>query len=128
MPQQLVRFSIVGALGFLVDAGVLHLLIAGAGGDLYVSRLFSFLAAASFTWAMNRRFTFGDTDHRTGRQWARFIAVNAVGGAVNYTVYAVLVATQPMVAAVPVLGVAAGSLAGLAVNFTASRTLVFGRV
>lgn len=128
MPQQLVRFSIVGSLGFLVDAGVLHLLIAGVGGDLYVSRLFSFLAAASFTWAMNRRFTFGAADHRSGRQWARFITVNAVGGAINYAVYAILVATQPAVAALPVLGVAAGSLAGLAVNFTASRTLVFGRV
>ena len=127
MSQQFVRFSMVGALGFLVDAGVLHLLIAGAGGDLYVSRLLSFLAAASFTWAMNRRFTFDPTDHHAGHQWIRFIAVNGIGGAINYAVYAFMVATLPLVAALPVLGVAAGSLAGLAVNFTASRTLVFGR-
>lgn len=127
MPQQFVRFSIVGAFGFVVDAGVLHLLIATADGDLYVSRLLSFLAAASFTWAMNRRFTFRSTDHRPGHQWARFVAVNAVGGGINYAVYAGLVATLPPIAALPVLGVAAGSLAGLVVNFTVSRTLVFGR-
>ncbi len=127
MSRQFFRFTIVGALGFLVDAGVLHLLVAGAGGDLYASRLLSFLAAASFTWAMNRRFTFGSGDRRTGRQWARFVAVNAVGGGINYGVYAALVATVPAVAGLPVLGVAAGSLAGLAVNFTGSRTLVFGR-
>ena len=55
----------------------------------------------------------------------RFLAANAVGGLVNYTTYAVLVTIYASVAAQPVIGVAAGSVAGLVVNFTASRYVVF---
>jgi putative flippase GtrA len=44
---------------------------------------------------------------------------------VNYGTYAVLVAGSSFVHRYPVLGVAAGSLAGLSVNFVASRQLVF---
>jgi putative flippase GtrA len=58
-------------------------------------------------------------------QWGRFLAANALGGVVNYAVYAVLVTLVPVVAAYPVLGVAAGSLAGLVFNFTASKKWVF---
>ena len=48
-----------------------------------------------------------------------------LGGGVNYAVYAALVATVPLVAAQPVLGVAAGVLAGMFVNFFLADKLVF---
>jgi putative flippase GtrA len=48
-----------------------------------------------------------------------------VGGLVNYATYAILVTWVPMAAAHPVLGVAAGSIAGLTVNFLLSRRVVF---
>ncbi len=116
----------VGTLGFFVDALVLTLLIGPVGVGLYLGRLGSFLAAATFTWACNRRFTFGDTS-RSGRfrQWGRFLAANAAGGLVNYGLYAALVTWHDGFRSWPVLAVAAGSLAGLLVNFFASRRFVF---
>jgi putative flippase GtrA len=45
----------------------------------------------------------------------------------NYSVYALLVAVSRTVFAHPVLGVAAGSLAGLTLNFLVSRHFVFTR-
>jgi putative flippase GtrA len=123
---QLVRFGMVGVAGFVVDAGVLSLLVGLFDVDLYLGRVVSFLSAATTTWFLNRKFTFRDSrDDRRGAEWVRFVSVNAFGGIVNYGTYAALVATQPLFSTYPVLAVAAGSLAGLVFNFAGSRTLVF---
>ena len=124
--RQFVLFAIIGTAGFVVDSAVLLAAIKLGHYGPYLSRLFSYLAAATFTWAANRRFTF-PAAQRSGRaaQWARFVATNAVGGAANLGTYAWLIAHVPTVAHWPVLGVAAGSLAGLLINFSLSRSLVF---
>lgn len=124
--QQLVRFAAVGAAGFFVDAGALMLATAGVGLGLYSGRVFSYLCAATFTWICNRRFTFTGLDHRPPVvQWLRFLGANAVGGAVNYGVYAAIVTFSAVAAAYPVIGVAAGSAAGLIFNFAVSKFWVF---
>jgi len=124
--RQFLSFGAVGTVGFLVDAGVLTLVLAATGLGFYWGRLVSFLVAATVTWALNRRFTFGAAA-KSGRlaQWVRFVLVNSGGGLVNYAVYAVLVAGSAFIRDWPVLAVAAGSIAGLLVNFTASKRLVF---
>lgn len=124
--RQFLWFGLVGVAGFFIDVAALYAAMAVFGAGPYSGRVFSYLVAATGTWALNRRYTFPD-QRRADRwhEWSRFLAANAVGGAVNYSVYAVLIATSGTVAALPVLGVAAGSLAGLAVNFTLSRLIVF---
>jgi putative flippase GtrA len=123
---QLLAFTVVGTIGFLVDAATLHLAMGMLGTGLYLGRVISYLVAATTTWALNRRFTFhAQRSSVRVTEWGRFLIANAAGGLVNYGTYAALVATQPTVATHPVIGVAAGSLAGLALNFTLSRYLVF---
>jgi putative flippase GtrA len=78
------------------------------------------------TWALNRRFTFGASRRRAVIEWARFAIAQLAGAAVNLGTYFALVAASVFVARFPVVGVAAGSLAGLAVNFVAARAFVFG--
>ena len=51
--------------------------------------------------------------------------MNLVGFALNYGTYALLLSNMPLVAAHPVLGVAAGALAGMGGNFALSRRFVF---
>ncbi len=126
---QFLRFGAVGALGFFVDAGVLLLCIESLGSGPYAGRVLSYLAAASFTWYLNRRVTFAHATHSAALpQWLRFLAANTLGGLVNYGFYALIVFTLPVAGWVPVAGVAAGSIAGLAVNFGISRRFVFGRL
>jgi putative flippase GtrA len=126
LSRQLLAFSVVGTIGFAVDAAILYAAMTVLGTGLYVGRAISYLVAATTTWALNRRFTFhGQRSSVRIIEWGRFLAANAVGGLVNYGTYAALVATQPTAAAHPVIGVAAGSLAGLALNFMLSRYLVF---
>ena len=126
--RQFLSFAAIGAAAFLVDAGVLYFGLHALGLGFYAGRLLSWTSAATFTWYLNRRLTFRTAAReRPWRQWGRFLIANSVGGLVNYGVYAALVATVPWVREWPVAGVAAGSLAGLGVNFIASRRLVFSR-
>jgi len=123
---QFLRFSAVGAVGFVVDTLALYFCVHVLGANLYEGRVASYFAAATVTWGLNRRFTF--FLHRSPARLAelgRFIAANALGGIVNYSTYAIVIAVLDTARAFPVIGVAAGSVAGLAVNFRLSRRLVF---
>lgn len=123
---QFLRFGVVGTVGFVVDTAVLYAGLA-AGLGLYSGRAVSYLAAATTTWALNRAWTFrGQGDGPALRQWVVFVLVNLVGFACNYGTYAALVGSVAFVAQHPVLGVAAGSLAGMTGNFLLSRRFVFG--
>jgi putative flippase GtrA len=122
---QFLKFGVVGTIGFVVDTAVLYAGVA-LGLGLYLGRAFSYLAAATTTWALNRAWTFrGQGSGPAAKQWVTFVAVNLVGFACNYGAYAALVASIPFVAAHPVIGVAAGSLAGMVGNFVLSRRFVF---
>ena len=129
MPQvyvQFIKFGMVGTVGFVVDASVLYGLLTLLSLDPYIGRLVSFAAAATVTWLLNRHFTFrGSPRSGAAGQWMRFVSVVGFGGAVNYTVYALLIASDLGLLSMPLVGVAAGSLSGWAINFTLSRTLVF---
>jgi putative flippase GtrA len=120
------KFGMVGIVGFIVDVAVLYLLLATTGLGRYGARALSFLSAATTTWTLNRNFTFrGQHDGTLWRQWAKFVAANSFGGLLNYGTYAALIAYDPLVAAHPVLGVAAGSVVGMFFNFAAAKKLVF---
>jgi hypothetical protein len=47
------------------------------------------------------------------------------GGLVNYGLYAFLVGSNATVAAYPILGVVAGTLAGMTINFCTSKFVLF---
>lgn len=123
--RQFLSFSVVGVIGFLVDSSVLYLgLELGLG--LLSGRGVSYMAAVTATWALNRQFTFGASRRRPVVEWARFATTQLAGAAVNLGTYFALVTGSGFVARYPVLGVAAGSIAGLAVNFAVARAFVFG--
>lgn len=120
------RFGVVGVVGFVVDAGVLTLGLQ-AGSGLWLGRVLSYLVAATVTFGLNRAWTFraADRSRPVARDWGLFLLVNLLGFACNYGTYAALIAGVPLVREIPVLGVAAGSLAGMAGNFLLSRRYVF---
>ena len=125
MLGEFLRFGTVGTAGFLVDSGVLLLGLALGLGP-WLGRVVSYLLAATTTYSLNRIWTFRAAGHgHSWRQWALFLALNLIGFAFNYGTYAILVLYSPLVAAHPVLGVAAGSLAGMFINFFVSRRFVF---
>jgi len=122
------RFAVIGTIAFFVDTLTLYAALA-VGLGFYAGRAVSYLVAVTFTWYGNRRITFTQTrasgTAAIAREWLTFVATNLVGGAANYATYALLVASVGVVRAFPVLGVAAGSLVGMTLNFTLSKFVVF---
>lgn len=121
-----VRFALIGAIGFLVDAAVLTALVSGLGRGLYEARAVSFSLAVSVTWYLNRRFTFSDrrsADRK--REYVRYVAVQIVGALINLGVYALVASGFPALAVYPVIPLAAGSAVAMFFNFLASRQFAF---
>ncbi|CAN5617909.1 hypothetical protein BH10PSE18_BH10PSE18_23890 [soil metagenome] len=123
---QFLRFGAVGVAGLLVDLAVLFLLADWLGW--YAARVLSFLAAATATWWLNRRFTFVDASAapRTsiGQEYLRYMGSMLGGAVLNYGAYT-LVLHWIGGSLGATLGVMAGSCAGLFSNFFAARHLVF---
>jgi putative flippase GtrA len=122
--REFLAFGLVGVAGFVVDVGMLYLAAPLLGW--YAARVLSFVAAATATWVLNRRYTFTARQSGTslGREYVRYLVTMLGGAAVNYAVY---VATLHLVDGrwAPALGVALGSCAGLVVNFASARQIVF---
>lgn len=126
--REFLSFAVVGVIGLVVDVVVLYLLAPLLGW--YVARVVSFLAAATTTWAFNRRYTFAASKASAAagrsvwREYLGYLATMAGGAVLNYGAY---VLTLHWVEGrwAAALGVAMGSLAGMSVNFLSARYLVF---
>lgn len=124
--RQIFLFALVGALGFVVDAGIVQALVREFAVNPYGARVVSFLAAATTTWSFNRRYTFaGHTRGSRRRELLRYLVAMAGGFALNYGAYAACVLFWPLVREWPAIGVAAGSIAGAALNFITSKYWIF---
>jgi putative flippase GtrA len=127
--RELARFAFAGVAGLAVDVAVLYLALA-TGIGLYAGRVLSFLCAVFATWQINRRYTFSAADAPVvplWREWWLYLTAMMGGGLVNYGVYSATLAIGPRVALWPMLAVAVGSLAGMAVNFASAKLFVFKR-
>lgn len=123
LAAQFARFGTVGVAGLIVDVSIVYTLRGRCG--LYLAGLASYLVAATVTWIGNRLWTFKQVDGAAHRQWILFLLANTIGFVLNRGTYAALVTWSPFCAALPVLPVAAGAVAGMLVNFTLARTVVF---
>jgi putative flippase GtrA len=120
----ILKFALVGVVGFVVDAATLYVM-AEVGVGIRLGRVVSYLFAVTTTWALNRRYTFrGPSGYSLLGEWARFCTSQLAGAAVNLGVYYLLIRID-FVANHPVIGVAAGSLSGLLINFTLAKVAVF---
>ena len=123
--RQFLRFAAAGVIGFVVDAAVLYAML-WLGLGYYLGRVVSFLAAAFTTWQVNRRHAFAaEADGRWFHEWLRYLLAMSGGGVLNYLVYGAVVALAIHGPWLPVLAVAAGSIAGLAANFLTAKFWVF---
>lgn len=117
------RFALVGAAAFAFDAALTTALIA-VGAPPPIARAIALFVSMNATFLANGIVTFGGFARGAAliRQWAAYMLANALGAGVNYGVFLLVVGH-----AQPILAVAAGSIAGLVVNYTGSRWLAFRR-
>ena len=124
--RKLPGFGVVGAVGFLIDAGILTLLMTGFGFDHYSARAISFTVAVTFTWYLNRRWVFEkSTASMSGREYSSYLVVQVIGAVINLSVFVAVIEFVPQLANLPVIPLAVGAIAALLFNFSASSRFVF---
>jgi putative flippase GtrA len=122
---QMLQFGTVGVAGFLVDTAVVYATQDALG--LYLAGTVAYGVAVTTTWWLNRVWTFRGLSNigPAHRQWMRFAAANLPGLCLNLGTYFVLVSISTLCVLHPVIPIAAGAIAGMAVNFVLSRQMVF---
>jgi putative flippase GtrA len=123
----ILSFGLVGVVGFLVDAGILQLVIRTEHIEVHLARVISFLVASGVTWRLNRRYTFNSSPsgHNQFIEWLRYLWSSAAGALFNYGAFSAVIAFAGDRGLYPLAGVAAGSLAGMSVNWLLYSRYVF---
>ena len=89
---QLVKFSLVGASGYLVNLGVYTALLRGADLHYLAAAVCSFLVAVTNNYTWNRIWTFRGQRGHFAYQGLRFLVVSLVALGANLLCLRVLVA------------------------------------
>ena len=124
--RRLPGFVLVGAIGFLIDAGILTALMTGLDFGHYGARAISFTIAVTATWYMNRRWVFERNAVRmSSREYTSYVAVQVIGALINLSVFAAVIELVPGLTKIPVIPLAVGAAVALMFNFSASSRFVF---
>ena len=123
--KTLLRFGLVGGLGFLTDAAILQSLLATTLLDPISARLVSIGLALFVTWLLNRYLTFAPSSRGAVVEGARYGGIGIASSALNYAVYAALILAVPSM--VPLAALAIASVVAMGFSFLGYSRLVFDR-
>lgn len=128
LPASVRNFAAVGAVGFVVDAGLLSALTHGAGWSPWAARVPSFTAAVLTTWLLNRRLTFaGRGLQRRSVEALGYGTIQVIGAGINLLVFGLCLAAFPLLARLPVIPFAVGSGVAMVFNYVALKRLLYAR-
>jgi putative flippase GtrA len=119
------RFVAVGAVGFMIDAGVLTALVLGAHWATFPARIVSITLAITITWLINRYVTF---KHRTVPlhvEYAGYFGIQLAGVVLNLAIFVICLKIWPQLARWPVIAQGAGSAGALFFNFATMRKTLY---
>jgi len=122
---ELARFAAVGAIGFVVDAAVLQLLVSVASWSPFAARAVSFPVALGCTFTLNRLWTFRGLRLPLARAYGAYGAIQVVGALINLFVFSACVVLAPPLYERPVIALGIGAAVSLLFNFYATRSVVF---
>jgi putative flippase GtrA len=122
--MQLVKFSVVGATGYVINLAAFSALVEGAGVHYRTAAVLAFCVAVTNNFLWNRHWTFKATGGHAGFQAARFLVVSLVALAFNLIVLELLVS----VAGTPKIPAQAiAVLAATPLNFVGNKLWSFGK-
>ena len=126
--QQMLRFCVVGVIGYLVDASILTFFDWVLSFSPLYARAISFPIALSCTWYLNRTWTFEYGILKDVRsQYALYVFIQVVGRVIDYSIFAFLIVTYFFFESYPFIAVAVGSLAAMVFTYFCSTYFVFSK-
>lgn len=108
---RLFSFAFAGGSGFVIDVGVLYLLMAATPLGPFAARIVSIGCAMASNYMINRIFTFGASDRPVIAEGARYSSVALAGAGLNYLIFAGLLLVMPGLSPFWATFVAVGSVA-----------------
>jgi dolichol-phosphate mannosyltransferase len=121
--EQLVRFCVVGASGYVVNLVVYSLLVLEVGVHYLPAAICSFLVAVTNNYTWNRLWTFRAQRGHVAYQGMRFLVVSTLALGANLAVLYLLVE----IGASKVLAQAIAIIFVTPVNFVGNKLWSFGR-
>ncbi len=123
--SQFSRFSAVGAFGFVLDGGLLYLLLQWQF-DPFLGRGISFPIAVTATWYLHRTWTFSIGRVAASRhEYKRYMLVQIFAAVANYAIYALLLQFVEHTPVNALIALAIGAVVGLVINFFGARSWAF---
>jgi putative flippase GtrA len=119
---QLVRFGLVGAVGFVVNLAVYYVFVHFAGVDYHVAAVAAWIVAVLNNFVLNRRWTFDARDGQVHFQALRFVVVSLVAFGFSLLLLTLLVENAGM-AKVPAQALAVAASTPL--NFLGNKLWSF---
>ncbi|MDX9963575.1 GtrA family protein [Desulfobacter postgatei] len=119
------KFVIAGTLGFLIDGGLLIILM-DLDWDISISRACSFLSAVSATFIINRTWTFETKGRRTLRlEYAYYFSTQLAGAGINLSVFFLFLYFYPKFQDFPLIPFAFGAGIAMIFNYLISKKFIF---
>lgn len=119
---QLVRFGVVGGVGFAVNLAVYAVCVRAIGIDYHVAAVAAWMVAVMNNFLLNRHWTFDAGGGRAGFQAVRFVAVSLVAFGFSLVLLTLLVESAG-VAKVPAQALAVAASTPL--NFLGNKLWSF---
>jgi putative flippase GtrA len=119
---QLVRFGLVGGVGFVVNVAVYTLFVHAAGVDYRVASVAAWLVAVLNNFVLNRHWTFDAREGRMHFQAVRFLVVSLVAEGFSLLLLTLLVESAGF-AKVPAQALAVA--ASMPLNFLGNKLWSF---
>lgn len=116
------RFGAVGFIGFLVDAGAFTVFQIWWQAP-HLARLGAFLVAVNATYFLNKRFTF---PHREQARPVAYLVGQSISLAVNMGVFSLVIWKPVLLPVQYYLGLIAGSVSAMFLNYELTRRFAFG--
>jgi putative flippase GtrA len=122
--MQLVKFSIVGGTGYVINLAVFAALVEGADVHYRTAAALAFCVAVTNNFLWNRYWTFRATEGHMGFQAARFFTVSVLALGLNLIVLQLLVSVAEVD---KVVAQAIAILTATPLNFIGNKLWSFGQ-
>ncbi|MCE7576092.1 GtrA family protein [Aliivibrio fischeri] len=128
MSKSLVKFALVGSVGFLVDSCIFMLFFNVLDVELVLARVIAFICAATTTWLGNRIFTFcsvNETSKDIWNEWKKAMLSAFISGVPNFATFILIVSLFGSRTPFVYIALCLGILSGMSCNYWLNSRWVF---
>ena len=123
------RFCVIGGCAFTIDSSIVFILSNIFSFHPLTSRIFSFLIVVTFSWRMNRTFTFKVTHKKNLiKEWKQYIKINSFGVIINLAFYTILIYSVKLFFLYPVIPITISTTVSMFFNYYFTKNYAFKKI